>query len=297
MCKPISATTVRRHGLKIVNAHDNIPIRVAIYEPDAVPIGVLQIVHGFGEGIGHYNDVTEFFTGHGYACVMHDQRGFGEMPGMTPEQRKSAQGIAPSFGHFLHDIKTLRGEIGRWYPGLPIVLFGHSMGGNIVANYLLKFPDIYRCVYKKAIIEAPWLRLYKPMPKVAVAFARVIGKLSSKAAVTAKLSTSYITRDKEKLDSLLNSGFYHSRISLQLFAEITAAGEYAIKNVARITTPTLLLSPGGDRIVCPKAIREFAVNAGDNFHCVEYPDGYHCLHSDTLSGEVLNTMLEFCEAG
>jgi len=276
---------------KTIKAHDHINIRVAKYESTTAPIGVVQIIHGFGEGIGHYDDVIDFFTGHGYICVMHDQRGFGEMPDLTPIQRKSSQGIAPSYNHFLQDIKILYNNIRKWYPTLPVILFGHSMGGNIVSNHLLEHAKDY----DKAIIQAPWLRLYNPMPKIAVPFAKLIGKFSTKIKIKAKLGMHFITRDKDKLDKLLKCNFFHTKLSLKLFAEISIAGEYAIIHAAQIPIPTLLLIPGGDKIVCVKAIREFAVNAGSNFHCIEYPDAYHALHSDIIRDEVLNAMLTFCK--
>nr|AGS51901.1 putative lysophospholipase [uncultured bacterium contig00002] len=86
---------------------------------------------------------------------------------------------------------------------------------------------------------------------------------------------------------------FHDRISLRLYAEITAAGEYAIKNAARITIPTLLLCAGSDKIVSVNAMREFCINAKENVTMLEYPDAYHCLRSDTGGNEVEEAMLDF----
>ena len=275
-----------------VKACDSTNIRAVRYEPETSPIGILQIIHGFGEGIGHYDDMVDFFTNKGYACVMHDQRGFGEMPDKTPRQRKRARGIVSNYKCLMCDIKTIRSQINEWYPEIPVILFGHSMGGNIVANYLIKFPQ---AEYEKAILEAPWLRLYKPFPEFARKFAKFAGKISEKLALKAKLKIDSISRNQDKTKNLLNDGIFHTRMSLKLFAEITDAGEHAIKNAGHIKIPALLLCPGKDEIVCPKAIREFAALTGENVKFIEYPDGYHSLHSDIICDEVLSEMLAFCK--
>ena len=276
-----------------IQANDGTFIRTARYEPESPPKGVLQIIHGFGEGIGHYDDVAAFFTQNGYACVMHDQRGFGAMTDKTPRQRKRARGIVRGYKCLLCDIKTLRRQINRWYPNLPVILFGHSMGGNIAANYLIRRRNFLD--YSKAIFEAPWFRLYKPFPEIAKKLARATAKISPKLAVKAKLEIDRISRDTEKTKNLPHDGIFHTRMSLRLFTQVSEAGEFAIKNAGRITTPALLLCPGKDEIVCPQAIREFAENTKDNVKFTEYPDGYHSLHSDIISDEVFNEMLTFCE--
>jgi len=266
--------------IELVKAHDGVNLRVAHIKPSTKPLGVIQIVHGFGEGLVHYEEVVTFFSNNGYACVIHDQRGFGEMPNLSPKQREKVRGVVPGYNYLLEDIKTLREQINLWYPGLPIILFGHSMGGNIAANYLLNNNE-----YEKAILEAPWLRLYKPLPKIATPLARLLGKISKNITVSANLNVD---------DGPHTDDVFHDRMSLRLYAAVVRAGEYAIKNAANISIPTLLLCPDMDKLVCPKAIREFAANANKNVVLVDYPEGNHCLHADVIKEKVLADMLDFC---
>jgi len=272
-----------------VKAHDSTAIRVARFEPPTKAIGVVQIIHGFGEGLAHYKEIATFFANSGYVCIVHDQRGFGEMPDMEPKQRQKARGIMPGYEYLLEDIKTLYQKINQWYPGLPVILYGHSMGGNIAINYLLKHSE-----HNMAILEAPWLRLYKPLPKLANSLARLIGKASSNVAISANINIDAISRDREVTNSRRTDGIYHTRMSLRLYSQVVEAGEYAIENAARISIPTLLLCPGGDTIVCPNAIREFAKGCDKNLVFVEYPEAYHCLHADINNAEVMAAMLDFC---
>jgi len=272
-----------------IKAHDGASLRVARIEPATTPLGIIQIIHGFGEGLFHYKDVVSFFTKNGYICVIHDQRGFGEMPDLSPKQRKKARGVVPSYTHLLEDIKTLRSEISKWYPALPVILFGHSMGGNIAINYLIANNG-----YEKAIIEAPWLRLYKPLPKIATPLARLIGGINKNITVSANLRIEDITDNEDNTNNLRSDNIFHDRMSLRLYAAVVRSGENAIKNAAKISIPMLLLCPGMDKIVCPKAIREFAAGANKNVVLVDYPDGNHCLHSDVIKDKVLAEILRFC---
>jgi len=284
-------TTVKPN-LAMVEMHDNIPLQVARFEPETAPLGVVQLIHGFGEHIGLYKELGEFFARNGYACVIHDQRGFGEMPDKTRKQQKAGMGITPGYDCFLLDLETVRRKIGDWYPGLRVTLYGHSMGGNIVLNYLLRHPT----GVDKAILETPWLRLCDPPPGIVIAIAKLGGRISPKLAIVNQLNYNDITRDPEKVELLNTDEYYHNRISLRMFSQITEAGEYALENAARITTPTLLLHAGDDRIVDPRSALEFFEKTGDAVIKEEYPEGYHSLHSDTIRAEVFERMLAFCGA-
>jgi len=270
-----------------VKAHDGVKIRVARFEA-IKPRGVVQIIHGFGEGLIHYIDVATFLSQNGYTCVIHDQRGFGEMSDLLQRQRRKARGVVPGYDYFIEDIKTVRNQINHWYPDLPVILYGHSMGGNIAANYLIRYGGS-----EKLILEAPWLRLCKPLPKFATVVAGFLGRLSEKIAIDAKVNIDHISRDPEVNHSRRTDGIYHTRMSLRMYAQVVKAGEYAITNAAKISVPTLLLCPGEDKIVCPDAIREFGSRANRNVEMVEYPGAYHCLHADIIKAEVIEKVLHF----
>jgi lysophospholipase len=276
----------------MIKAHDGALIRTARFEPNAKPAGVMHILHGFGEGVEHYEETAAFFTRNGYACVAHDLRGFGEMPGKTRRQKQAARGVTPGYDYYLEDLKTIRSNIDQWYPGQPSVLLGFSMGGNIVINYLLKCTQAQ---YEKAILISPWLRLYRPLPGLAEIMANYIGKASSKLTISAHLDVRCLSRDQNKMNRLKAHNIFHDRISFRLYTEIADAGKYAIRNAAQINVPVLLLCAGEDKIVSPNAIREFAGNTKENVTFIEFPDGYHYLHLDIISARVLDAILSFCK--
>ena len=278
--------------------HDNVPIQVARFDPEGAPKGVIQAVHGFGMHIDKYKELADFFNKNGYAFVIHDQRGHGMMPGTTKEERKWLQGIIPDYQLFLDDIATIRELISKWYPEIPVILYGQSMGGNISINYLLMRNQQD---YHKVILESPWLRLYKPLSKFLFGLVRLLASISHRLAIVNKLDPSHIVRtdaiqadEHHEVREYKKDEYYHNRISFKLLTQVTDAGEYAIANAKGINVPALVLCAGHDKIVCTKAIHEFYDGAGENAVFQDFPTGYHSLHSDLIKVDVWNRMLEFC---
>lgn len=108
------------------------------YDDGAQPRWILQIVHGMCEYMGRYNDFAEFMARHGAVVCGNDHAGHGRSKG------------ADGYGHFaardgdknlVTDVRTLnRAVCGRW-PGLPVVMFGHSMGSFICRQYITQFGE------------------------------------------------------------------------------------------------------------------------------------------------------------
>jgi lysophospholipase len=267
------------------NLSDGTVFQFARFEPEA-PVGVIQIIHGLGEHIGNYEEFAEYCCKANFACVIHDQRGHG-----NALKNRLQRGITRDYEDFLTDIKSIRYMISEWYPDLPAFLFGHSMGGNIALNYLLKHSQ---SDYRRAIIQAPWLRLYNNNKKNLVPFARFLGRINYKFAATDKINLDLISRDAERVYEFKNDEFYHNRMSFKIFAQVAEAGEYAIMNAENLALPVLLLNASEDKIVCPDAIRELGSRTNANVEYIEYKDGYHALHNDIIKDKVYEKMLSFC---
>ena len=282
--------------IELIKSNDGFLLKTAIFEPEAAnpPAGVIQVSHGFGEHIGMYYELAEFFTSNGYVCVIHDLRGHGEMPGLPERKRQKRLGIVRNYDCLLDDIGCVRFEIAKKYPALPVVLYGHSMGGNIALNYLLKRSEKE---YAKVILESPWVKLYKQRPKPLFMAAKLLGILSKNIAANGKLNVHILTRDKASAEMITADKYFHVRMSYRLFCQGTDAAEYILRYAAELKIPILFLSGGKDKIVCIKTAREFIKKAGDNVTYYEDPEGYHMLRYDAepTKTEVLRRVLEFLQ--
>jgi alpha-beta hydrolase superfamily lysophospholipase len=96
---------------------------------DAVPWLSVVLVHGLGEHSGRYEHVGEQFAAAGIEAFAYDHRGNGGSGGRRGHVERWSQ---------LHDDLAERLTVVRaTAPERPLALYGHSMGGLIVAGYCL----------------------------------------------------------------------------------------------------------------------------------------------------------------
>lgn len=112
-------------------------IHACKWTPEEQPRAVVQIVHGIAEFVERYDDFANFLTGHGFAVVAEDHMGHG--------QSINAEGIQGYFhgGWFtaVEDTMQLMYDTRKEYPGIPYILFGHSMGSFMARTILCQYPD------------------------------------------------------------------------------------------------------------------------------------------------------------
>jgi alpha-beta hydrolase superfamily lysophospholipase len=105
--------------------------------PESQPRGVVQIAHGMGEHYLRYAHVTERLTQAGYAVYANDHRGHGASAGDLGLGQFGPGG----FQSLVDDMAVLSDVARGQFPGLPLVLLGHSMGSFASQLYLLEHSD------------------------------------------------------------------------------------------------------------------------------------------------------------
>lgn len=111
---------------------------VNLYSSDASAdaVGVVQVNHGLAEHAARYQRFAEYLKPHGFHLYAHDHRGHGAMTAPdAPARVFAAQDGAEKV---LTDVGAVHDLIAERHPGLPVVCFGHSMGGLIALNYALQ---------------------------------------------------------------------------------------------------------------------------------------------------------------
>ena len=105
--------------------------------PEGQPKAVVQIVHGIAEFVERYDLFANYLTGLGFAVVGEDHMGHG--------QSINGHGIRGYFhgGWFtaIEDTMQLMKDTMAEYPGVPYVLFGHSMGSFMARTILCRYLD------------------------------------------------------------------------------------------------------------------------------------------------------------
>lgn len=100
------------------------------------PVGVVQVNHGLAEHASRYQRFAEFLKPHGFHLYAHDHRGHGS----TKAPDAPARVFAPIGGidKVLADIASVHDLIAERHTDLPVICFGHSMGGQISLNFTLR---------------------------------------------------------------------------------------------------------------------------------------------------------------
>ncbi len=105
------------------------------------PKGVVMISHGLAEHSGRYALLATFLASRGYAVLAFDHRGHGRTT--APDAPLGRFARRDGEAALLADLAAVRRHAEAAYPGLPVLLFGHSMGGMIAARAAEMEPEAY----------------------------------------------------------------------------------------------------------------------------------------------------------
>ena len=100
--------------------------------------GILLLSHGLAEHSARYEDFATRMASDGFHVYAHDHRGHG----LTTAPDAPRGQFAPRGGinRVIEDMRAVRDlAVGR-HPGLPVVLFGHSMGGLLALAFAEAHP-------------------------------------------------------------------------------------------------------------------------------------------------------------
>lgn len=104
-----------------------------------VPRGVVQINHGLAEHAVRYARFARFLSERGFHVYAHDHRGHGAT--RAPDSIPGAFAGKDGTDKVIADVAAVHALIGGRHAGLPVVTFGHSMGGLIALNFAEAHPD------------------------------------------------------------------------------------------------------------------------------------------------------------
>ena len=247
------------------------------WAPESEPKAVVTLIHGFGEHSSRYAHVAAALAAQGYALVTGDHRGHGLSQGL--------RGHTPTYDHLMDDIAALLGEAARRFPDRPRFIYGHSMGGNLALNYVLR----RRPNLDGAVVTAPWLRLAFEPPRWKVAIGRAVNRMYPTLLQDTGLDHSALSRDATVGQAYGADPLVHGRMSARMFTSIYAAGLWALAHAAEFSLPLLLMHGGADRITSAQASREFSAKA-PNCSFKIWEGWYHEIHNEPEQQQIFQAI-------
>jgi acylglycerol lipase len=248
-------------------------LRGIISSPGDHAKGLVILVHGIGEHIGRYDYWMKKFNQKGFAFVGFDLPGHGKSDGK--------KGHIRSYSQTDEMLDIVIRENSKTFPGLPIFLYGHSLGGGIVLDYMIRRdPPV-----KGAVVTSPYLRLAFEPPKFKLLLASVMESIFPSLIQPSGLVVEHISRDPEVVSLYKNDPLVHGKISVALFNSATAAATHSLTHAENVRIPLLLLHGSDDKLTSPEGSREFASKCGHATLKI-WEGGYHELHNEPFKDEV-----------
>ena len=247
--------------------------------PDAVPRGLVLLLHGYGEHLGRYKHVISELVQHGYVVYGLDHRGHGRSGGIRASIER--------FGYFVDDAHMLVQLARARHPDLPRFVIGHSMGGLIATHYALR----HQADLHGLVLSGPALVIgddVSPMMKrMGGVLARVVPHLP-----VVPLSTSIesvLSRDpaiQEAFDS--DPLTYKGQMRARLGHEMMQAAAAARARCAELTLPLLVMYGESDLLVNPSGAKQLYAEASSHDKTLKsWPEARHEIYNELERNDVI----------
>jgi alpha-beta hydrolase superfamily lysophospholipase len=245
--------------------------------------GVVLIVHGLGEHAGRYDGLAHILNEWGFAVRSYDQYGHGESDG--------ARGTLPYPNRLLDDLADLVESVRVRYPGLPLVLFGHSLGGLVAASFVART----MLAVDALVLSSPALATrLSPTQKMLLA---VVPRVAPNLTVGNGLDPHHLSHDPRVVQAYRSDPHVHDRVSGRLARFIADEVALVRARAASWKVPTLLLYAGDDRIVDPQGSHAFAAAAPGSVVCARrYDRLYHEIFNELEAQPVYDCFRQWLDA-
>jgi alpha-beta hydrolase superfamily lysophospholipase len=291
---------------------DGAKIFVYSWLPDSKPLAAVQISHGMAEHAARYERFAEALTAAGYAVYAPDQRGHGKTAGSL----EGVGWIAENGGWDLvvDDLHRLTGTIKEKHPGVPVFLFGHSMGSFLSRNYIARWGSEVRGVVLSGTGGNPGL-----LGKVGILVAR-LEKILKGGKAKSPLMTSlsfgafnkpfkpnrtdfdWLSRDKAEVDKYVADPYCGGVFSAGFWADFLTGLDslYRPDYLPKVprNLPMYLFSgekdPVGNNTKGVREVYDSFKNAGFTDVTLKfYPDGRHEMLNETNRAEVFKDVIDW----
>ena len=252
--------------------------------PEGEPRAVIVLAHGASEHSGRYAWTGEQLTERGYALYALDHRGHGRSAG--------DRAVIDRMRNAVEDLHTLVERAHNAYPGRPVVLLGHSMGGAVALAYTMEHEDALDAL----VLSAPLAAL-----EAAPAVQRIVGRALSVVAPSlgvVVIDSTAVSRDPEVVaDYDADPLNYHGKVPARTVAELSRAIDGFPEGVTHFRLPMLVMHGTADRLV-PIAASEMVVErAGSEDKTFKRYDGlFHEILNEPERQQVLDDIADWLDA-
>ncbi len=256
------------------------------------PVGMVVVIHGLGDHSARFEALARQLNSEQWAVFAFDLPGHGASPGR--------RGSARSFDRLLVDIdcavRDVRRQLGQRQRGdLPLVLLGHSMGGNLAINYVLRRAEFSAegNEVDGLVLAAPMLLPPKPPPRPHIFAAWITGHLLPSLRVHRSIDVDRLTSDPDEADAIATDPQMHASITIYLATQLLSQGRWALDHARALAIPMLVMFGEKDELIDQAACEHLPIRAGEQATVVRWPGKRHALFHDQPEGEISEFMIRW----
>jgi len=255
-------------------------LRGLINSPGEKMRAIIIFVHGLGEHIQRYKAWAELLNREGIGFTGMDLPGHGRSDGK--------RGHIQSYSLIDEMIDIIHENVRKTFPGIPVFLYGHSLGGGIVLDQLVRRkPSI-----KGAVVTSPWLKLSFEPDKFKIALASAMKFILPSLIQPSGLVVNHLSHDKNIVEQYIADPLVHDKISVSLFHSTVNAARNSLVHASELEVPLLIIHGSDDMICSPGGSREFAAAAA-RAELKIWEGGYHELHNEPFKIDVFDYLISW----
>jgi acylglycerol lipase len=233
----------------------------------------LIVSHGLGEHLGRYDFLLKLFS-QNFNIAIYDLRGHGRSGG--------DRGHVSEFSNFSKDLGVVIDYLKKNFNLQSYILFGHSMGGLVTADYIQNFSQT-DCYPEKVFLSSPAVGaagLLGPLFASAPAFLlEGLSKLPS-VPIGQVLNLRKLSHDSRVYENYVKDEFTLLKVHTKLYLEIIKKSREVFSRPLRVKCELYCAIGTEDVLVNPKMVINYFSQIEKNAQLKIFEGGYHELHNE-----------------
>ncbi len=297
----------QRATLRAVDAH---PICVQSWQPEGPSRAVIQICHGLGEHADRYARFATAATARGYAACTHNHRGHG-----SDSTHLGYFADKGGWQSLIADVRSVNEHVQEQFPGLPVILLGHSMGSYIAQNYTMHYGTQLSGLLLSA---STWSS--RALLRIGHALSRFegwrLGMRGSSALLNklffgdfnkpfqpARTELDWLSRDPDEVDKYVADPLCGGPYSCSLWMDLLhgmlqISSDGALSRIPQ-ALPILITGGSADPVGGEKGMTQLAAHYRQtghaNLNILIYPDGRHEMLNEINRDQVMGDWLNWVD--
>jgi alpha-beta hydrolase superfamily lysophospholipase len=257
---------------KFLKMRDGIEISVKIKESGS-PVWIVA-THGIGEHLERHKYLTDLF-GHDFNVFQYDLRGHGRSTGR--------RAYVEDFSMYAEDLKEIIKFLTSKYRMKRFVLFGHSMGALITAQFMQNFVenDLYP---ERVILNAPPCgangvlgHILKVLPGGIIPSAC---KMPFTLPVGGLVDMNFFSHDPRIKEEYLKDELNCIKLESKLLFELIKAGQDTFSRPLRSRAQNFISIGECDQVVNFNDAKEYFTNIDKSFKLTIFEGAFHEIHNE-----------------